>query len=171
MVIFWAVLGVLLLLFELRHLAFYALFGGVGALAAAGVAVALPGAVIAQVAVAVFVSVVGVLTVRPMVSRAFHHGSDGSVVARGVHGGIVGQQALTLDVVGRAQAPGHVRFSGERWLALSGSDAPIPAETTVVVTAVSGTTLVVWPVDTSVDLPNRGPELGEAPESADGGNS
>ena len=40
-----------------------------------------------------------------------------------------------------------MRLAGERWLAISGADHPIPSGTTVVVTAVEGTTLVVWPVD------------------------
>ena len=38
MVIAWVVLGVGLLLFEMHHMAFYAVFGAVGALAAAVVA-------------------------------------------------------------------------------------------------------------------------------------
>jgi membrane-bound ClpP family serine protease len=79
-------------------------------------------------------------------SRAFAHRREGHV-ARGVHGGLVGQEALTLDEVGDSPRFGHVRLVGERWLAVSGSGAAIPADTPVLVTAVQGTTLVVWPVD------------------------
>jgi len=68
-------------------------------------------------------------------------------VARGVHGGLVGQEALALDEVGDAHAVGHVRLVGERWLAVSGSGVVIPPGTTVLVTQVQGTTLVVLPLD------------------------
>ena len=53
---------------------------------------------------------------------------------------------MTLDAVGDEHAPGHVRLAGERWLAVSGSDDVLPAGTAVVVTAVRGTTLWVWPL-------------------------
>jgi membrane-bound ClpP family serine protease len=66
-------------------------------------------------------------------------------VARGVHGGIVGQQVVTLDEVGDDGAAGHVQLVGERWLAITGDGQRIPPGTPVVVTAVQGTTLVVWP--------------------------
>jgi membrane protein implicated in regulation of membrane protease activity len=145
-VVVWVVIGVLLLLVELRHLAFYALFGAVGSLAAAVVAAAAPSAVPLQVGVAVAVAGVGVVGVRPYVSRAFEHRREGHV-ARGVHGGLVGQEAVTIDEVGEAPQLGHVRLVGERWLAISGSGENIPARTTVLVTAVQGTTLTVWPVD------------------------
>ena len=146
MVVGGVVIGVLLFLIELRHLAFYALFGAVGSLAAAIVAAAAPSAVPLQVGVAVGVAGVGVVAVRPYVSRAFEHRREGHV-ARGVHGGLVGQEAVTLDEVGDAPQLGHVRLVGERWLAVSGSGDRIPARTTVLVTAVQGTTLTVWPVD------------------------
>jgi membrane protein implicated in regulation of membrane protease activity len=58
----------------------------------------------------------------------------------------VGQEAVTLDEVGDSEEIGHVRLVGERWLAVSGSGAPIPPDTPVLVTAVQGTTLTVWPV-------------------------
>lgn len=146
MVVAWVVIGALLFLFELHHLAFYALFGAVGSLAAAVVAAFAPSAVPLQAGVAVGVAGVGVVAVRPMVSRAFESRHTGHI-ARGVHGGLVGQDAVTLDEVGDARVVGHVRLLGERWLATSGSGRAIPPDTKVVVTAVHGTTLTVWPVD------------------------
>jgi membrane protein implicated in regulation of membrane protease activity len=142
----WLVLGVALLLVEMHHMAFFAMFGAAGSFAAAAVAGLAPDAIPVQVAVAVVVSLAGVFAVRPYVSRAFdarHHGHS----VRGVHGGIVGHEAVTLDAVGDTHQIGHVRQSGERWLAISGSGATIPADTVVVVTAVQGTTLVVLPVN------------------------
>ena len=142
----WVVIGALLFLFELHHLAFYALFGAVGCVAAAIVAAVAPSAVAVQAGVAVGVAGAGVVGVRPLVSRAFE-GRHLGHVTRGVHGGLVGQDAVTDDEVGDPRVVGHVRLLGERWLAVSGSGQPIPADTRVVVTAVQGTTLTVWPVD------------------------
>jgi membrane protein implicated in regulation of membrane protease activity len=167
MVIAWVALGVGLLLFEMHHGAFYALFGGIGALAAAIVAVFLPDAIFLQGLVAVVLTILGVVAVRPYVSRAFHrHG--GGHVARGVHGGLVGQEALTLDEVGDDHSVGHVRLAGERWLAVSGGPN-IPAGTPVLVTALRGTTLIVWPVD-AIDrsTPLLDPPRTDAPDGADG---
>ena len=64
----------------------------------------------------------------------------------GVHGGLVGQEAVALDEVGDTHHVGHVRLAGERWLAITGGPN-ISAGTSVFVTAVRGTTLEVWPVD------------------------
>src|SRR5205814_7807404 len=121
----WLVLGVVLLLFELHHLAFYALFGAVGSLAAAVVALFVPSAVGLQAGVAVGLAVAGVVAVRPFVSTAFAHRREGHAT-RGVHGGLIGQQAVTLDQVGGAHHVGHVRLAGERWLAISGEGGTIP---------------------------------------------
>jgi membrane protein implicated in regulation of membrane protease activity len=145
MVIVWLLLGVGLLLLEMHHWAFYALFVAMGALAAAGVALAAPGAFAVQGAVAAGVAAIGVVGLRPYISRIVHQHRGGEV-ARGVHGGIVGQEVLTLDDVGDAHRAGHVRLAGERWLAISGTGQAIAAATPVMVTAVRGTTLVVVPL-------------------------
>ena len=146
MVAAWIVLALGLLAFEVHHLAFYALFGALGAFGAAFVALMAPSAYLLQATVAVGVSIVGIGPVRPYVSRVFARRHDGHV-GPGVHGGLVGQEVITLDQVGEAAAAGHVRLAGERWLAVSGDDRPIPSGTAVVVTAVRGTTLVVWPLE------------------------
>src|SRR3954453_1630657 len=167
MVIAWVALGVGLLLFEMHHMAFYALFGAVGALAAAIVAVFLPDAILLQGFVAVVLTILGVVAARPYVSRVFHH-QPGVHVARGVHGGLIGQEAIPLDEVGDDHSVGHVRLAGERWLAVSGGPN-IPAGTPVLVTALRGTTLIVWPV-ASIDLPPpvlESPRT-DAPDGADG---
>jgi len=159
----------LLLLFELHHLAFYALFGTIGSLAAAVVAVFAPSAVPLQAGVAVGVALSGVVAVRPLVSKKFEH-RRGDHVARGVHGGLTGEEAVTLDEVGDSRQLGHVRLAGERWLAVSGGGNAIAPGTTVLVSAVRGTTLVVWPIDGSsgTSLGIRGADEDEAPDGADG---
>jgi membrane protein implicated in regulation of membrane protease activity len=171
-VVVWLVIGVLLLLLEMHHLAFYALFGAVGSFGAAIVALVAPSAVPTQVGVAVGLSVAGVVAVRPFVSKAFDAHRTGQVI-RGVHGGLVGHEAVTLDEVGDTHRSGHVRMTGERWLAISGGGTPIPPDSTVVVTAVRGTTLVVWPIDGEPGglAPPRqigSPDPEDAPDGADG---
>ena len=145
-VLVWLILGVVLVAVEMHHLAFYALFGAAGAFAAAIVAAIAPEAYPAQVAVAVLVAAIGMIAVRPLVSDALHRRYEGRL-GRGVHGSLVGEEVLTLDVIGDSHQVGHVKLVGERWLAVSGSGLPIPAGTKVLVTAVQGTTLTVWPVD------------------------
>jgi membrane-bound ClpP family serine protease len=63
-----------------------------------------------------------------------------------------------------------VRLAGERWLAVSSAGLSIPPGTPVVVTAVQGTTLVVWPAQ---DGPGEisSPDRDDAPEGADGSNT
>jgi membrane protein implicated in regulation of membrane protease activity len=153
-------LFVVLILLELHHLAFYALFVAIGAFAAGLVAIVAPDAYVLQALVATAVSIAGVILIRPYVSNVFHRHRGGHV-AIGVHGGLVGQQAMTLDEVGDQHQVGHVRLAGERWLAFT--DGPkIEAGRSVFVSAVRGTTLEVWPIDLKSI---------EAPDSADGRTS
>jgi membrane protein implicated in regulation of membrane protease activity len=164
----WVVLGVVLLAIELHHLAFYALFAAIAAFAAAIVALVAPDAVAAQLIVTIAATAAGILAVRPFISRAYdRHHPRGSHVARGVHGGLVGQEAFTIDDVGDSHRPGHVRLAGERWLAISLADDISPG-TPVIVSAVRGTTLVVWPVDW-VEGPEPSGLKGRPPREALGG--
>ena len=64
-----------------------------------------------------------------------------------VHGGLVGHEVVTLDLVGGIDRVGHVQLAGERWRAVSGADVPLPPGTRVLITGVEGTTLIVWPAD------------------------
>jgi membrane protein implicated in regulation of membrane protease activity len=162
-VVVWLVVGGLLLLLEMHHWAFYALFGAIGAFGAALVALAAPEAIAAQAGVGAGLCVGGVVAVRPFVSKALDARRTGHVI-RGVHGGLVGLEAVTLDEVGDLRRGGHVRLTGERWLAVSGGGQPIPPDSTVIVTAVRGTTLVVWPIDEG----HQGPPAIDAPDGADG---
>ena len=165
MTIAWIAVGVVLIAVELHHMAFYALFAALGSFAAAVVASVWPGAVAVQVATAVIVAAAGILLVRGRVSAAFAHRHEGRPVP-GVHGGLIGQEVVTLDRVGGLDEVGHVRLAGERWRAVSGADVPIPPGTTVLVTAVRGTTLTVWPVDGHI--PSGETDAGEGPRSGNG---
>ncbi len=143
-VLIWVLLGVVLLAIEMHHLAFFAMFGAIGALAAAVTAVFAPTVIPLQILVAVIVAAVGLVAVRPHMSRAFARRGPGLVIG-GVHGGLVGANGITTDEVG-PHPGGHVRLLGENWLAATATfSPPIPPATHVIVTAVVGTTLTVTP--------------------------
>src|SRR5262245_16173013 len=91
MALIWLTLGVVLLLAELRHYAFFAVFGAIGAFAAAVVALVWPDLVAAQLAAGVVVGGLGIWLIRPRVSSAFHQGGDGRL-GRGVHGALIGEE-------------------------------------------------------------------------------
>jgi membrane protein implicated in regulation of membrane protease activity len=149
-VLVWIVLCLLLIGVELHHLAFFAMFGAAGAAAASVVAIAAPSHVLAQACVAVGVSTVGVVFVRPQVSQAFARRGPGTAV-RGVHGGLVGARGLTVDEV-RLDGRGHVRMLGETWLAVTADGSSIPPSTAVIVTNVVGTTLTVRAAEETWEL-------------------
>ncbi len=152
MLVAWLVIGIVAVAIELHHLAFFALFVAAGAFAAAAVALVAPSALPVQLVVAGAVTAVGVRAVRPRISQAFARRQEGHVPV-GVHGGLVGQEVVTLDTVGDDHEPGHVRLLGEVWLAVSGSGESVPTGERVLVTAVRGTTLTVWPVNAPAPSP------------------
>lgn len=140
----WIIIAVLLVALEMHHLAFFAVFAAAGATAAAIVAGFYPTAYGAQIAVAAGVAILGVVLVRPYVSRAFARRGDG-IIVHGVHGGLVGAHAMTIDEVTTNRA-GHVYLLGETWLAVTNDGSTIGADTAVKIAAVTGTTLTVEPV-------------------------
>ena len=141
----WVLLALGLFAVELHHLAFFAFFGAVGALAGAAVSMFAPGAFAAQGAASVSIAVLGVLLVRPYVSRAFLR-PRGAPAALGVHGGIVGQRVVVVDEV-TERAGGHVMLGRESWLARSLADTTIEKDNAAVVISVEGTTLLVYPTE------------------------
>jgi inner membrane protein len=155
-VAFWFVAGLALLAVELHTVAFYSVFIAIGSFAAGLLALFVPDSAIwVQAILAGVISMIGLVAIRPFASRTFLHGSGG-VVSRGVHGGLVGQEALTLDTVGDEHHPGHVQLASERWLAVTDSAQPLGADTAVTVTAVRGTTLLVHPIKQSAGFEQGG---------------
>lgn len=142
MVYVYAALAVGLLFIELHTTSFYAMFIAIGAIGAAVVAWLSPSAVPAQVATAIALSVLGVVLFRPFAARLYRRTERGPV-GIGVHGGLVGQRAVALDVIGKT---GHVLLRGESWLAASQDGGVIEPNDDVVITRVQGTTLLVRPV-------------------------
>lgn len=142
--IVWIIVAIVLVLVELHHLAFFAVFGAAGAAGAAVVAAVDQHAIGIQLIVFTAVAIIGMVGVRPFISRTFAHRRDGFVV-HGVHGGLVGAKGIALDTV--STNVGHIKLIGETWMATSDNDVVIPAGTQVLVTAVTGTTLTVWPIE------------------------
>jgi membrane protein implicated in regulation of membrane protease activity len=142
MTVFWLVAGVLLLGVEALSLAFFAVFVAVASFAAA-LAAGAGAEPWLQVLVFVAVGLLGLVVARPPLLRAMRL-RRGDVALPGVQG-LVGQRAVTVDVVGDEHHPGHALLAGERWLAVSDA-GPLEPDVAVTVTAVRGTTLMVRPV-------------------------
>jgi membrane protein implicated in regulation of membrane protease activity len=142
MTIFWLVLGVLLLGAEVLTVVFFALFI---ALACFGAAIAAGSGAEAWVQVLVFVAVslLGIVLGRPPLMRLVRDRRH--MALPGVQG-LIGQQAITVDLVGDELHPGHALLAGERWLAVTDSGQPLQPDQPVTVAAVRGTTLVVRPL-------------------------
>jgi membrane protein implicated in regulation of membrane protease activity len=145
----WFIAALALLVIELANTTFFSVFLAVGAFAAGVLAFIVPDAPVwIQAVLAIGVAMLGVVLVRPFVSKRLRRHGDGPFTP-GVHGGFVGHRALALDGIGDELHPGHVRLAGETWLAFS-DGRPIAAGAPVTVTAVRGTTLAVRPVSGSV---------------------
>ena len=142
MTIAWLVSGGVLLGVELITLVFFAAFLGVGCFAAA-IAAGAGADTWVQVLVFVLVALLGILLGRPPLRRALRARHD--TVLPGVQG-LVGQRAVTVDMVGDEHHPGHALLAGERWLAVTDAAEPLQPDLTVTVAAVRGTTLVVRPL-------------------------
>lgn len=142
MFVLWAVLAAVLLAIEVFATAFYAVFIAAGLIGGAIVAAA-GGALWLQLVVIIAVALVGVAGARPPLVRMMLRDRP-TMVLKGVQG-IVGQLAMTVDIVGDEHHPGHALLAGERWLAITDTDKPLPPDQQVTVAAVRGTTLVVRP--------------------------
>ena len=141
----WFLIAIALLVVELASTTFYAIFLAAGAAVAGLMAFFFPDSPSwLQAVVAVAVAVAGVVLVRPILGRRLH-GRGGDAISPGVHGGFVGQRALSTDTIGDELHPGHVRLAGEVWLAYTDAHQPIDGGVPVIVSAVRGTTLVVRP--------------------------
>jgi len=138
--IFWLVAGVLLLGIEALTTVFFALFVALGAFAAC-IAGGSGADTWLQVILFVGVSLLGIVIGRPPLMRLVHDRSHDTALP-GVQG-LVGQRAVTVDVVGDELHPGHAMLAGERWLAVTDSGQELEPDVPVTIAAVRGTTLVV----------------------------
>jgi membrane protein implicated in regulation of membrane protease activity len=142
MLVFWLIAGLVLLGIEALTLAFFGAFIGVAAFAA-GIAAALGAEPWLQLVVFVAVGLLGLALARPPLLRMVQ-ARRGDLSFPGVQG-LVGQRAVTVDIVGDEHHPGHALLAGERWLAFTDAGTLEP-DVPVTVSAVRGTTLLVRPV-------------------------
>jgi membrane protein implicated in regulation of membrane protease activity len=149
--VIWVVAAGFFVLVEmLRRLRLWFLPFAVGA-ATAAVSAWAGLAVAAQWVVFVGVSAAALAALRPLGRRLNQHGPAAPVGS----GRWIGQEAFVeVDIPARGGS-GWVRLGRERWRAESGLAIPIPASSTVLVTAVNGTQLTVLPLDY--------PEITQAP--------
>jgi membrane protein implicated in regulation of membrane protease activity len=146
MFVLWLALTVAFVVLEVHTQAFYAVFVAVGAAGAALTDLAA-GSLWLQGLVFAVLAFAGLALVRPVLVVKFQR-SLPIVKFRGIQAsadGLVGQPAITVDTVGDEHHPGHALFAGERWLAVTDTLQPLPAQVPVVVVAVRGTTLLVRP--------------------------
>jgi membrane protein implicated in regulation of membrane protease activity len=136
MAVAWVVVAVFFGIVEVTSAAFYAAFLALGALAAA-VAAALGADVIVQAIVFLLVAVLGIVFVRPFVTRM-----RGPMLVSGAEA-MIGQEAIVVDPIEGAHQPGHVKIAGERWLAESVDGSPVPEGATVKIAEIRGLTLLV----------------------------
>jgi membrane protein implicated in regulation of membrane protease activity len=144
--VLWLAVTMSFIVVEVHTGAFYALFVAVGSAVAAVVAL-VGGGLWLQGALFAAITIGGLTLIRPALRTRF----DRSVPLIKQHGiqvgadGLVGQRAITVDMVGDENHPGHALFAGDRWLAVTDTSDPLPADVPVVVIAVRGTTLLVHP--------------------------
>lgn len=143
--LFWVIGGLLLLWAEFHTQALFAVFLAAGAFVA-GIAAALGLAWPIDLVVFLVASVLGVVAVRaPLRGWALRH-EPPALRLRGMHDGLVGQTAISVDRIGDEHHPGHVLIGGERWLAFTDDpDVAVGPDQNVMVAAVRGTKLLVYP--------------------------
>jgi membrane protein implicated in regulation of membrane protease activity len=136
---FWVIVAIAFAVVEVMTLAFFAVFVTLGALAAA-LASLLGFGLLVQVIVLGVVGILGILAARPFLVQRLHIGQHR---LRSGADSMIGVEAVLVDPIVGASRPGHVQIAGERWPAVTEDASAVPAETSVVVTAIRGSTLVV----------------------------
>lgn len=141
----WLIAAIALILSDLHLQAFYALFLGIGAVAAC-LGAAFHADLWLQGVLFAGVSALGVGLLRPPLSKWLLARSGALTVVPGTHGGFVGQHTVALNDIADDQHPGHVRIGNEEWLAVTDVDGGIKKGTRVEVVALRGTTMLVRPL-------------------------
>ena len=147
--VIWLIAAVAFIATDAHLQAFYAVFLGLGAIAAC-IAAVLGGQLWLQGVLFAGVTGVGIGVLRPPLGRWLDSRvTPLTAVPGGTHGGFVGQQTETLDAVGDEQHAGHVQLGNERWRAVTDVEGGISAGVKVEVIALRGTTMLVRPIQQS----------------------
>ena len=135
----WAALAIIFFVAEVFTMGFFLVCFGIGAVAAALLAVLGVG-VIWQLIVFIGVSLVALAFLRPLAVRMTNHVANPGGIDR-----VIGKQAIVLEDVNPHAATGRVRIEREEWRADTYGPA-IAKGTLVVVMEVTGTRVMVVPV-------------------------
>ena len=137
---FWTVLAGVLMVGEIFTAGFFLLPFGIGAAAAAVLAWLGVNAAV-QWVVFLAVSVAALLAVRPIIRKQ----DEGEPDAVGANR-YLRKRGIVLEDIDMRTATGMVRVDTEEWRAISEGES-IPAGTEIVVSGITGSRLVVRPID------------------------
>ncbi len=135
----WAALAIVFFIAEVFTMGFFLVCFGIGAVAAALLAV-LGVSAVWQLVAFIAVSLVALAFLRPLAVRMTTHVANPGGIDR-----VIGKQAVVLEEINPHTATGRVRIEREEWRADT-YGAPIPKGTLVVVMEVTGTRVMVTPV-------------------------
>ena len=135
----WAALAIIFFIAEVFTMGFFLVCFGIGAVAAALLAVLGVG-IIWQLVVFIAVSLVALAFLRPLAVRMTTHIANPGGIDR-----VIGKQAVVLEEINLHSATGRVRIEREEWRADT-YGAAIPKGTLVVVMEVTGTRVMVEPL-------------------------
>ena len=137
MTIFWLIFAVVMAVLEGVTVQLVSIWFTIGGVAAC-ITSLFTDNIIIQAAVFVAVSGIALAVTRPLVKKIKRRGSEPTNADR-----YIGKTAVVVKAIDNAKAEGMVKVDNEKWTARSVSGAPIPAGTTVTVTAIEGVKLMV----------------------------
>jgi membrane protein implicated in regulation of membrane protease activity len=137
----WMIIAALFLLGEIFTAGFFLLWFGIGAVAAGLVALFGFG-MVWQLIIFIAVSAVLFAVSRKFADRISVEQPPGIGADR-----FIGKECVVLEIVSNLENTGRVRMGKEEWRAESESGKELPIGARVIVTKISGTQLIVRPVE------------------------
>ncbi|MDR1800325.1 MAG: NfeD family protein [Lachnospiraceae bacterium] len=140
--IIWLVLFAVLLVIEVATLALTTIWFALGALVAY-IAQWLGAPFLVQIVVFVIVSIVLLLSTRPIAVKYFNKNRTQTNVYS-----LIGEKAVVIEAINTILAKGRVTVNGQEWAAKAETEdaAIIPKNTVVVISEVQGVKLIVHPI-------------------------
>lgn len=138
MVVFWLVAMVLLILIELATMGLTTIWFAIGSLAAV-ITAAAGGNVLVQIIVFIAVSLVVLISVRPIAVKYFNKDRARTNVES-----MIGRTAIVIGEIDNLQEVGQVNVGGMEWSARSTiNEIKIPVGRVVTIRAIDGVKLIV----------------------------
>jgi len=135
--LYWLIAAGVFFLGEILSPSFILFWFGIGALAAAGLALT-PIGLYYQVAAFIVISTILLLFTRPLMKRLIKHNNVESNVYA-----MAGKKGIVIQEINNILGTGQVKVSGEVWQARSSDDNQIPAQTEVEIVKVEGVKVIV----------------------------